>query len=366
MSAGIGTGAAATGDVRVRTRTRTGSHGAPVYARIGVGEIVDVPIRVPVVNRNRTAIPCLGAPDGKTYTVKGSLVAPRAVLDAANPAVALYLHGVGYSSFFFRFGDVPGYDYGLEQARAGHASVTIDRLGTPVDGQLGDGNATCIPAQADMADQVIGALRSGKVAGSTGRDGVPSFRRVVLAGHSLGGFIAQVTQYSFGSADALAVISYTDVPSPFALTTFAVAGADCVTAPRPNGTTGAPNYAAFGRADADFAAGHFHDIDPAVAAATLRRRNVDACGDLLSAAQGLVVDQAATRTSITSPVLVISGQDDVLFSPPTNALQANTAYPRSREVRFVELPDTGHAVTLGRTHEAFRKAMDAWLTDQGA
>jgi pimeloyl-ACP methyl ester carboxylesterase len=279
--------------------------------------------------------------------------------------VSLYLHGLGYSGFFFRFGEVPGYDYGLEQARAGHASVVVDRLGNPAHDDLPDGGATCLPAQADMADQVVQALRGGTVSGIPG--GAPRFRKVVLAGHSAGGFIAQIAQYSFGSADALAVISYTDVPSPLALTTFGLASADCATVPqRARATGGAPGYAPFGRTDADFAAGHFRDIDPEVARRVLARRNRDACGDLLSALQSLVVDQVATRVSITAPVLVISGADDALFTPPTNTIQAQTAYPRSREVRLVELPGTGHAVTLGRTHEAFRRAMDAWLRSQGA
>jgi pimeloyl-ACP methyl ester carboxylesterase len=358
-------GAAADGDLRIRSRDRDGRLGRTSYVRVGVGEIVDVPVSFRVVNRNRTAIPCLGAPDGRSYTVHGNVVAPRAVLDAGTPAVTLYLHGLGYSgSLFFRFQDVPGYDYGLQQARAGHASVFLDRLGNPAHDDLPDGNATCIPAQADMADQVIRALRDGRV---DGLSTAPRFRRVVLAGHSLGGFITQITQYSFHSADAIAVIGYTDVPSVLALGTFANSALDCALAPRrAHGTTGAPGYAPFGRTDADFAAGHFHDIDPAVARAVLARHNVDACGDLLSALQSLVVDHLGTRLGITSPVLVISGADDALFPPPTNGLQAATGYLRSPDVSLVELPDTGHAVTLGRTHEAFRVAIDRWLRAHGA
>ena len=65
-------------------------------------------------------------------------------------------------------------------------------------------------------------------------------------------------------------------------------------------------------------------------------------------------------------MLVISGADDALFSPPTNTLQAARSYPGSPSVSLVELPDTGHAVTLGRTHEAFRAAMARWLTAQGS
>ncbi|WP_320670107.1 alpha/beta hydrolase [Patulibacter defluvii] len=359
------TGAAADGDLRIRSRDRDGRLGRPAYVRVGVGEIVDLPISFRVVNRNRTAIPCLAAPDGRGYVVHANLVAPRSVLDAGAPAVTLYLHGLGYSGeLFFRFRDVPGYDYGMQQAQAGHASVILDRLGNPAHDELRDGNATCIPAQADMADQVIRALRDGRV---DGLPGAPRFRRVLLAGHSLGGFITQITQYSFNSADAIAVIGYTDVPSVLALGTFANAALDCTLAPRKaHGGTGAPNYAPFGRTAADFASGHFHDIDPAVAQAVLARRNLDACGDLMSALQSLVVDHLGTRLGISSPVLVISGANDALFPPPTNGLQALTGYLRSPDVSLVELPSTGHAVTLGRTHEAFRAAIDRWLRAHGA
>ncbi|MGE4425173.1 MAG: alpha/beta fold hydrolase [Solirubrobacteraceae bacterium] len=363
LTAALPTGTDAIGDIRVRSRMRSGRYGRSTYARIGVGEIVDVPVSFRVVNGNRTAIPCLGAPDGKTYTVHGTLVAPRAVLESGKPAVTVYLHGLGYSSFFFRFKDVPGYDYGLQQAQAGHASVVIDRLGNPAHDDLPDGNATCIPAQADMADQIIDALRQGRTGGP---EDAPKFDRVLLAGHSLGGFITQITQYAFGSADAIAVIAYNDVPSVLALTTFANASLDCALAPqRSRGTEGSPGYAAFGRTDADFTAGHLHNVDPDVAKAVLARRNMDACGDLLSALQSLVVDHLGTRLGITSPVLVVSGANDTLFAPPTNALQAGTGYLRSSDVSLVELPDTGHAITLGRTHERFRTEMDRWLTAHG-
>lgn len=336
---------------------------APSGAVAAETDVVDVPVSFQVVNRNRTAIPCVPSQDGKTYTVHGTLVAPRSVLDAAQPAATLYLHGLGYSSFFFRFADVPGYDYARQQAAAGHASVVIDRLGNPAHDDLPDGNRTCLPAQADMADQIIKALRAGTYAA----DGGPTaFSRVLLAGHSAGGFVAQITQYSFRSADALAVISYNDVPSAYALSTFFAAGGDCLLAPRrSHGATGAPNYAAFGRTDAQFAKGHFFNIDPAVAAAVLARRNLDPCGDLLSALGALLSDQLRTLL-IRVPVLVIGGADDALFTPPTDALQALRSYPFSSDVELVRLPETGHAVTLGRTHEQFRAAMDAWLTAHGA
>lgn len=351
-------------DLRVRTRSRSGRFGRAAFARVGVGEIVDVPVSFAVVNQNRTPLPCPGTPDGKPYTLHGTLVAPRAVLEAPKPAVTLYLHGLGYSGgLFFRFQDVPGYDYGLQQAQAGHASVVLDRLGNPSHDDLPDGNATCLPAQADMADQVVKALRKG----SFTVPGTPrAFDRVLLAGHSAGGLVTEITQYAFASADAIAVIAYNDAPSPLALAQFSTAGGDCLTAPQhAHGTTGAPNYAPFGRTDADFTAAHFHDIDPVVARAVLARHNRDPCGDLLSALQGLIGNEILSHT-IGAPVLIISGADDALFTPPTNKLAAATAYPASSQVTLDELPDTGHAVTLGRTHDAFRSAMDRWLSAHGA
>ncbi len=336
----------------------------PAYARIGVGEIVEIRFTAQVVNQNRTSIPCLGAPDSQPYPVHGSLIAPRSALDSAHPAATVYVHGLGYSSFFFHFEDVPGYDYAEQQARAGHASIVVDRLGNPAHDDLPDGDATCIPAQADMTDQVIAALRSG----SYDLDGEKSlrFERVLLAGHSLGGFITQIAQYSFDSADAIAVISYNDLPSPLALSTFFAANQTCLTAAeRAHGDRGAPNYAPFGRSDADFAAGHFHDIDPEVERLVLERRNRDTCGELTSALQALLADQLFTRIGIDVPVLVISGRNDALFTPPTNRIQAAASYPASGDVQLVELSNTGHAVTLGNSRRVFQVEMEEWLSAHG-
>ena len=211
---------------------------------------------------------------------------------------------------------------------------------------------------------MIGKLKSG--AYTTGGGPGTAFGRVALAGHSAGGFIAEIAQYSFHSADALAVISYSDyVITPLTLSTFLAAGNTCVTAPEhADGATGAPNYAPFGATDADFTAGHVHNMDPAVETILLRRRGRDPCGDLTNATQALAADQPLVRT-ITGPVLLIAGAQDALFPPATMQAQAANGYPQSDDVTRVEIPDSGHAITLGRTHEQFRAAMDAWLTRRG-
>ncbi len=346
------------------TAAFTAALGAPAdAARTVEGASVDLPVTFKVFNRNTTNIPCLHEPDGEAYTVHANLVAPRDLVRADSPAVTMYLHGLGYSSFFWHLTEIPEYDYAREQAEQGHVSLVIDRLGNPAHDDLKDGNGTCLPAQADMADQIADALREGNY--ST-RGVVPKFSRVILAGHSAGGLIAELTQSIFQSAEALAVVGYTHFPSPLALQTFLAAGQDCLTAPQPaRGDSGAPNYAPFGRTDKDFEAGHFHNVEPAVAEVVLRKRNRDACGDLLSGLQGLIGTSAMTP-AIVVPVLLISGENDALFGPEGSAIETQSSFPQASRLGAVVIKNTGHAVTLGRSHEEFRYLMAQWLAANGA
>ncbi|SDY62639.1 hypothetical protein SAMN05661080_04081 [Modestobacter sp. DSM 44400] len=91
-------------------------------------EIVSVPISFKVQNVNRTPIPRQA--DGETYTVRGHVWAPaEAATDLDHDTATLYLHGLGLGEFFWTNPDVPGYDFAAQQARDGHISVVVDRLG---------------------------------------------------------------------------------------------------------------------------------------------------------------------------------------------------------------------------------------------
>lgn len=347
------------------TSAFTAALGAPAGATptVAGASVVDMPVTFKVFNRNTTGIPCQQEPDGEVYTVHANLVAPRDLIRASSPAVTMYLHGLGYSSFFFHLTEIPEYDYAREQAEQGHVSLVIDRLGNPAHDDLQDGNATCLPAQADMADQISEHLRAGSY--EAGKP-VPKFGRVILAGHSAGGLIAELTQSIFASAEAVAVIGYTHYPSPLALQTFFASGQDCLTAPQPSrGDSGAPNYAPFGRTAEDFAAGHLHDLEPAVADIVLRKRNRDACGDLLSGLQGLLGTSLYTP-NILVPTLLIVGKNDALFPPGGPTIQTQTAYPQASRLSVVEMENTGHAITFGRTHEEFRSIFAQWLAENQA
>src|SRR5207302_9615935 len=94
------------------------------------------------------------------------------------------LCGLSYVEWSLCLQAVPSYDYAHELARLGHDSVAIDRLGY-LPSARPDGNDICLGSQADIAHQIVHALRQGEyvMAGAA----PTSFARVTLAGHSVGG-----------------------------------------------------------------------------------------------------------------------------------------------------------------------------------
>jgi pimeloyl-ACP methyl ester carboxylesterase len=310
-----------------------------------------------VVNNNATGVLCTS--DNGSYTVSGKLF-----YNGTTPpsSVTLYLHGLGFGAFFWNFTARPGYDYATLAAQSGHASVVIDRLGYGASSRPA-GRTDCIGGQATVAHEVVQALRSGAYTAAGGP--APSFGRVALTGHSIGGLIAQTEAATFHDVDALAVVNFSDLaPSPTSLVTFGATTLSCVLGPLTFlGGGGADGYAKFGQSTADFNAIMFHDADPSVVAATDALRTRDPCGDTGSV-PGALVNDALTIPGIHVPVLLLLGQDDALFTPPV-ANFGRLEYLGSGDVTQTILPDTGHALLLGNTAPAARAALTSWLGARG-
>ncbi|MDT7635294.1 MAG: hypothetical protein QOI50_7224, partial [Pseudonocardiales bacterium] len=258
-------------------------------------DIVTVPVSFQVSNVNHSKVACTS--DGRRYTVRGNIVAPRSVLSGDHPALTIYTHGLSYNGeSFFHFTDVPGYDYVTEQAKNGHASLEFDLPGYGDSDVLKDGHQLCYGSEATIIHQMIGQLRSGHY-DTDGEDPV-AFRKIALAGHSAGGFTVQAEAYSFHDIDELIVMSFADQGfSPLLLTTTGVTTLRCTlggdSKPSDPGTTG---YAYFGQTDADYRAGHLHNTDPDVAAAATENRVKDPCGRIGSAVPNAASDIALLAT----------------------------------------------------------------------
>lgn len=336
--------------------TKTGKVKAAEVSRYHRGaEVEQVPISFRVRNVNRSKVSC--ASDGRTYTVRGHLVAPRHTVSSRHAGAAtLYLHGLSFGEFFWNYQGARGYNYAVNQARRGNASVVIDRIGY-VSSDKPNGYRVCVGSRADMAHQMVTALRTGRYSFDGGH--APRFGKVVLAGHSYGSQIAQVEAYSFGDIDGLVVMSYSDRVQSARLQRNAAYNARvCAHGGVRVGGVGPRGYAPFGRpsgADASL----FHSTPPRVERAVLQLLTVDPCGDTASFKPAVKVDLANLHR-VKVPVLIITGASDALFPPPAGPNQARL-FSGSRSVTQTTLPGTAHAVTFERTHYRLVRVVDYWL-----
>jgi pimeloyl-ACP methyl ester carboxylesterase len=314
-----------------------------------------------VQNVNRSKLPC--TTDGASYQIKGHIVGPRSAQGKSSrrrkPAVTLYLHGLGFGEFFWSFKQVPGYDYAAAQARAGHVSVVIDRLGYELSGHP-DGNQSCLGGQADIAHQIVQQLRSGGYEVEAGK--AVRFKKVALAGHSVGGFIANIEAYSFKDVDALIIMSISYSNLPFAAVEFGQGRIVCQAGGQPSEPGGPAAYAYMGQTPAAFKAIFFHSAKQSVIDAVTAVRNRDPCGDTASVIPAILASRSVSVVKV--PVLVICGTRDVLFSPVGCGLQRDR-YTSARDVSLALVKNAGHAVTLEREEAIFRKKVSRWLARRG-
>jgi pimeloyl-ACP methyl ester carboxylesterase len=319
-----------------------------------------------VQNVNRSKLAC--GTDGATYQLKGHLVGPRSTIVRSSRrhgkhprGVTLYLHGFGFGEWFWDFSAVPGYDYASLQAKRGHTSVVIDRLGYDSSGHP-DGNRSCLGGQADIAHQVVQQLRKGSYAVAAGKP--VRFRRVALAGHSAGGEIADVEAYSFKDVDALIVMSFSYSNLPRAQIALGPTRDKCLAGGEPAEPGTPSGYAFFGQPTAvDYQAIMFADSTQPVLQAASALRNPDPCGDTASIVPALL-QQRPNVAKIRLPVLIVCGTRDALYSP-LGCGQQRDRYTHSRSRTLELVKGAGHALTLGRSAGTFRKKIGRWLTRHG-
>lgn len=319
--------------------------------------VAEVPVSFRVRNVNRTPVEC--ETDGRSYTIRGKLVGPRGQLSRARSAT-LYLHGLELGGFFFNFEEVRGYDFAREQARAGLTSVVVDRLGYDRSDRP-NGFDSCIGGQADIANQIVQSLKRGdyRVGGAA-----PRFEKVAVAGHSVGGLIAQIVGYSFDDADALVVMSYSDVVvSDLAQQAVMSSQVDCREL---QGSTGSrAGYTFLAPVPTAFQKAFF--FAPATSRRVLNaatpRANPDPCGDLLSY-QAAVKANLENIGQISVPVLLTIGLEDKIYPVPAGRRQEDL-FGGTQDVSLVQVPRTGHAVTLHRTAPRFQDAVANWLLARG-
>jgi pimeloyl-ACP methyl ester carboxylesterase len=325
-------------------------------------KVVKRAITFQVANVDRSALACPS--DGATYDVKGHLVGPESQVGSsasgAHRSVTLYLHGFSFGEFFWSFSAVPRYDYAAAMARAGHASVVIDRLGYGASGHPA-GNQTCLGAQADVAHQIVGELRSGDYVLERGKS--LSFERVALAGHAIGGLIANLEALSFGDVDGLVAMSYTPQVTRTAFEQFYTSREVCEAGGQPAVAGGPGGYAYLEQTDTEFRSSAFHGADPAVMEAATPLRSRDPCGDTASTVDALVQD-LKSLPKVKAPVLLVCGREDAV-TPDFACPYLKRRYVGSKDVSLSFVRNSGHALPLEQTAPSFRRRVSGWLSARG-
>jgi hypothetical protein len=174
--------------------------------------------------------------------------------------------------------------------------------------------------------------------------------------------MVELAAASFDDVDAIGIVSYND--SGFTPLTLAQLGMQTLSCPA--GAEGTPGFAPFGATDADFTEAHLNaPTDPAVAAAVLRLRAPEPCGDVTSAAGAVVALEAADMTISGIPVLLVIGDSDHVFDPSNESLQDTRMTTGGAQVTATTIGAAGHAITLGLSHLQFVAELSRWLTASG-
>lgn len=326
-------------------------------------DVVRAPVSFVVRNDNHARLPCPS--DGLEYRIEGELVGPAHAFDQRQVEIAtLYLHEFSFGRFFWSFEDVPGYDFAGALARAGHVAVVIDRLGYgSSDHPLG--TDTCLGAQADIAAQIVRQLIDGTYQLHGPTDAI-AFRQLVLAGHSVGGGVAELAAHSFPDLDiaGLMLLGWADQGySARSVDQAAQQGRDCSGGGEPAYDGGPAGYAFFGGTEADFQANVFHDADPEVIALATAQRNRDPCGDSATLARMAAVNLLGVG-EISVPVLLLFGDEDAVFTDGA-AEQQQLLFRGSSDVTLHRFPGMGHALALERKAVEVQVAAHEWLTGHG-
>ncbi|MDE3723838.1 alpha/beta hydrolase [Nocardiopsis sp. N85] len=342
--------------------------------RMAAADIVDVPVRFTVVNRNDSRLPCNS--DGEEYTLNGHLTGPAGMLTDSDDdlAVTVYQHGQAAGEWFWRL-DEPGFHHTEEMALLGRVSLTLDRLGYGA-GDRPDGMSMCLGSQADMTAQVIERVREGDYTvedSETGPDRPPAFDHVTLAGHHSGAQIAQITAYSFdgpGAPDALVLLGWSGTGlTDRANARFFGGLASCmqggVPADAGAGPPGAEDTAPAGYAYVDvgrtsYTRANFHDPSTPVASLAAGLQDRTPCGDLGTQVEALSTDTRHLH-GVEVPVLFAFADDDTRVADGADHVALFSGAP---DTETVTVPDAGHYLVLEPGAADLRAALADWLEGQ--
>lgn len=313
------------------------------WARTEPDPAADHPLHVSDISLDVTLSQDATLP-GSLYRLKGTLF--QGPEDART--VVLLVHGLSYAGWVW---DLPArvdphHRYSVARALAGAGvdvvAVDLPGVGASAHPQGLDARQLSVWAYAAVVHQVVQDLRT-------------RYARVVVVGHSAGAEVAELEAGRYDDVAGLGVLGMCDVgASPAAVS--ALAGNDLSDA--------GEEYAYFGGTPATREALMYAsaDADPQVVAADQAMAELSPESEMQS-----VSLQPARQldAEVAVPVLVAFGEQDALFPPPCQALQARLFVSSPKVTTFV-LSGAGHALMLHRNAADLQAALRRWVADLAA
>jgi len=329
---------------------------APAASAAGNNGIVQLPISFKVKNTNNTSVACQS--DGKDYTVRGVVVGPKKAIQSAD-AATLYLHAVTWTSDYFNL-NIPGHNFVQDLAKKGHVSIAVDRLGYGNSGKPVNGEGTCFGSAADVAHQIVDELKSGDYTLNGAKAG--SYKKVFIAGSSVGGMIANTVAYTFHNVDGVYNQSFGDFSAgPYAGYEAVDVNERCYKGGDPSVSSNArPGYATFAGGSRNTF--WFGDA-PQNVRDSVPPMQPDPCGEMKSLPFAIGNDMQHLG-EIDVPVLLTFGDADPVF-PMGSAEQMQFRYFGSPKVTNVSLKGAAHYPILDNAFGDMVAATAAWLSENG-
>jgi pimeloyl-ACP methyl ester carboxylesterase len=237
-------------------------------------------------------------------------------------------------------------------AKRGHVSLTLDELGYGASGYPKNGNETCQGAEGDITHQIVQKLRHGEY--TLGGSPPIEFSTVVLAGHDVGGEVAEIEAYSYSDIDGLILATFAEQGfTPYIIERSTVAAFQ-------TWTESASGYVHF-ISDQEFRTLLFYNADPRVIEAADALREPNPCGVIRSTPPGILVDDRAHASQIKASVLIVFGNNDTLVWTRQGEEEEERNFSGSSDKRTVFIPEGGHFLMFARTAPVFDSVMSAWL-----
>src|SRR2546422_3072866 len=316
---------------------------------------VELPVAFQVKNTNTSPASCSsGLADGATYTIRGHISGPPAALASGKAElITIYLFGYEAGEWNWDLKGVPGYDYAAEVAKMGQVSLTLDELGYGASGHPVNGNETCQGAEADTIHQIVQKLRTGEY--KLPDSPTIKFSKVVLAGHDVGGEVAEIEAYSYFDIDGLILVTFAEQGfTPYIIERSTIAAFDTC-------TESVNGYAHF-ISDQEFRTLLFYNAEPLVIEAADAQRNPNPCGVIRSQPPAILVDNRAYDSQIEVPVLIVFGNNDTLVWTRQGEEEEERNFSRSSDKSTVFTPEAGHFPMFARTASRFDWTMSVWLS----